>query len=137
MSEKKEQIKEKAQQIVTPLATARKSLRERAAELSAAQLPIMANRTKGETEELIGVIVTVRDYGFLTGKNGQYGVFIVDEEPETFYFAGQVLTDDFQKLDDTGDHAAVVNEGLPMILSKRKAKESKQTYVSPLFYPGE
>jgi hypothetical protein len=114
----------------------KKSLKQMAQELSAPQLPIMEGRNKGETDDLIGVVVTLRDYGFMSGDNGEYVVFIVDEEPNEFFFGGKVLTDDMQKFEAAGRHADVVAEGLPMVLTKKKSK-NKQTYTNVLFYPEE
>jgi len=118
------------------MADLKKSLKQKAQELSAPQLPIMEGRDKGDTDDLIGVVVTLRDFGFMSGDNGDYVVFIVDEEPKEFFFGGKVLTDDMQKMESDGYHQMIVDEGLPMVLTKKKSK-NKQTYTNVLFYPEE
>ena len=116
----------------------KKSLKQLAQEMSQAQLPIMMDRDKGEMEDLIGQIVTIRDYGFLTSeKGGEYAVFIVDEDPKVFYFGGMVLTDSLKEFDAAGVHDEVVTDGLPVLFAKKKSKDKKNTYTSVLFYPEE
>jgi hypothetical protein len=114
----------------------KKTLKQRAQEMSQAQLPIMVDRDKGEMEDLIGQIVTIRDYGFLTSeKGGEYAVFIVDEDPKVFYFGGKVLTDSLTEFDQDGFHADVLKDGLPVLFAKKKSKDKKNTYTSVMFYP--
>ena len=115
----------------------KKSLKDRATEMSAPQLPIMENRDKGETDDLLGVIVTIRDLGFLTGDNGEYAVFILDEEPQQFFFGGKVLTEALKEFDADGYHGEIQTEGLPMVLTKKKTKGGKKTYTAVVFYPEE
>ena len=99
------------------------------------QLEIMQGKEKGNTDDLIGEIVTITDFDFLNSQNGKYGVFTVKEHPDTFYFAGQVLTDDLEQLDQSGLRPDVQKEGLPALLTKKKAKESNRYYTNVLFYP--
>lgn len=112
----------------------KKSLKDRAKEFSV-QLPFMDGREKGESEELLGQISTIVDYGFLTGDKGNdYAVFIVKERSNKFYFGGQVLTDQLQQLEAEGYHEEIVNEGLPVLFGQKKSK-NKQTYTTVEFYP--
>lgn len=111
----------------------KKSLKDRAKEFTA-QLPIMTGRTKGEASELIGQVVTIRDYGFLQGDTGEYGVFILDDYPEEFFFAGSVLTEQLQEMEKDGYHADIVADGLPMALVTRKSKKGRD-YTGVIFYP--
>ena len=115
----------------------KKSLKERAQEMSAPQLPIMEDREKGNSDDLTGVILTIRDYGFLNGDNGEYAVFIVDEEPKEFFFGGKVLTEALQEFDADGYHQTINDEGLPVVLTKKKTKDGKKNYTAVLFYPEE
>lgn len=111
-----------------------KSLRERAKEFSV-QLPLMDGREKGETNDLIGTVNTICDYGFLPNENGEpYAVFIVKERGGKFYFGGQVLTDRLFQLDAEGYHDAIVEEGLPILLTEKKSK-NKRSYTNVEFYP--
>lgn len=111
-----------------------KSLKERAKEFDV-QLPFMDGRDKGDASELLGQISTITDYGFLPNDAGEpYAVFIVKERPTKFYFGGAVLTARLSDLDAEGYHDAIVEEGLPMLLTEQKAKKSNRTYTNVTFY---
>lgn len=113
-----------------------KSLRDRAKEFSV-QLPFMEGREKGDTKELVGQVSTIADYGFLKGDDGrEYVVFITKERSKTFYFGGTVLTDQLQQLEAEGYHEAIVDEGLPMLMTEKKSKNNR-SYINVEFYPGD
>ena len=110
------------------------SLREAAKALQNS-LPFMDGREKGDMERIVNMDCTIRDYGFLKDdKDKEYVCFIIDEDPQTFYFGGQVLTDNMQELDNLGYHEAVNNEGLPVFFGKRTSK-NKREYTTVTFYP--
>lgn len=112
----------------------RKSLRDRAKEFSV-QLPFMEGREKGDTKELVGQVSTIADYGFLRGDDGHdYAVFITRECSKSFYFGGTVLTDQLQQLEAEGYHDAIIEEGLPMMLTEKQSK-NKRSYINVEFYP--
>lgn len=112
-----------------------KSLRDRAKEFSV-RLPFMEGRDKGETGELLGTVTTITDYGFLPNENGElYAAFITKERAGKFYFGGTVLTDRLAQLDAEGYHDAIVEEGLPMLMTEQKARKGGRTYVAVEFYP--
>ena len=111
-----------------------KSLKERAKEFSV-QLPFMEGRDKGDAKELVGQVSTIADYGFLKGDdNRDYAVFITKERSDKFYFGGTVLTDQLQQLEAEGYHEAIVEEGLPVLLSEKKSKNNR-SYINVEFYP--
>lgn len=111
-----------------------KSLKDRAKEFSI-QLPFMEGRDKGDAKELIGTVNTIKDYGFLKGDDDrEYAVFIVAERSKTFYFGGTVLTDQLAQLEAEGYHEAIVEEGLPMLMTEKKSKNNR-SYVNVEFYP--
>lgn len=113
----------------------KKSLRERAREFSV-QLPLMENREKGETNELIATVCTITDYGFLPNEAGEpYAVFIVKEIPDKFYFGGSVLTARLTELEADGYHDVINEEGLPVLMTNAKSKKSNRAYVNVEFYP--
>lgn len=114
----------------------KKSLKERSKEFSV-RLPFMEGREKGDIKDLLGQVCTIRDYGFLKGDTGNdYVVIIVDEYAKTFYFGGQVLTDQMQQLEAEGYRDDINNEGLPFVMAEKKSKNNK-TYVNVVFYPDE
>ena len=111
-----------------------KSLRDRAKEFSV-QLPCMEGREKGDAKELVGQVSTIADYGFLRGDKGDdYVVFITRERSKTFYFGGQVLTDQMQQLEAEGYRDAILEEGLPMLMTEKKSKNGR-SYINVEFYP--
>lgn len=113
----------------------KKSLKERAKEFSV-QLPLMEGREKGDTKELIGQVSTIIDYGFLPNEAGEpYAVFTVKERASKFYFGGTVLTARLTELEAEGYHDAIVEEGLPMLMTEAKSKKSNRGYTNVEFYP--
>lgn len=112
----------------------RKSLKDRAKDFSI-QLPFMDGREKGDAKELIGQVSTIIDYGFLKGDNdNDYVVFITKERSKTFYFGGQVLTDQMQQLEAEGYRDEIIAEGLPMLMTEKKSKNNR-SYTNVEFYP--
>jgi hypothetical protein len=117
--------------------TMKTSLKERAKQFSTL-LPHMEGKEKGEMERLHGSVVTINEYGFLTdntdGKEKDYVCFTVAEDPQHFYFGGQVLTDNMKELEADGYHEEIVKEGLPVLFEKKKSK-NKREYTTVTFYP--
>lgn len=111
----------------------RKSLKELAQSMTTI-LPFMEGKTKADQKDLIGEIVTIREYGFMAGDNGDFAVFTTDEYPDKFFFAGQVLTKHLKAIDDAGYHDDTVAEGLPTLFSVKKSK-NKMIYTNVSFYP--
>ena len=110
------------------------SLREKAESMNSGKgISFMEGRTKGETETLIGNVVTIRDYAFITGTEGEYAVFIIDEDPKCFYFGGKVMTDNLKEFTEE-EHKELIAEGLPTKFDTRKSK-NKRNYTSVEFYP--
>lgn len=111
------------------------SLKERAKQFDV-QLPFMDGRDKGETSELIGQVSTISDYGFIPNDAGEpYVVFIVKERSDKFYFGGTVLTARMLELENEGYHDAIVDEGLPILLTETKSRRNNRSYTNVKFYP--
>lgn len=109
------------------------SLKDRAKLISNREMiEFMEGREKGKINELTSRITHIIDYGFINSENGPFVVFIVREEPNRFYFGGQVLTDMLRELDDYRDD--IRKEGLPMLLECRVSKKGRP-YYAPIFYP--
>lgn len=113
-----------------------KSLRERAKEFSVL-LPFMEGREKGETKELLSTVNTIVDFGFLTDReDGEvYAAFIVKERPGKFYFGGTVITDRLSTLEVEGYGDAIRSEGLPVLMTEKKAKKGGRSYTNVEFFP--
>lgn len=111
-----------------------KSLRERAKEFDV-RLPFMEGREKGETKELLGTVNTICEYGFLPNEHGEvYACFIVKERPSKFYFGGTVITDRLTQLETEGYHDAIIEEGLPVLMTEKKSKNNR-TFTNVVFFP--
>ena len=98
-------------------------------------IKFMSERTKGDIHELIGQKVTIRDFDFLSGDNGEYVVFIVDEIGDSFFFGGSVLTSNLKDLSEDEKEEVKAN-GLPVEIYEAKSK-SKRNYIGAKFYPDE
>lgn len=110
------------------------SLKEKALSMNSGKgIEFMEGRTKGEMETLLEKTITIRDYAFISGTEGEYAVFIIDEDPTAFYFGGKVLTDNLKSLNEE-DHEELKAEGLPAFISQRISK-NKRKYISVEFYP--
>ena len=110
------------------------SLREAAKALQNS-LPFMDGREKGDMKRITNMNCTIREYGFLQDdKDKDYVCFTVKEDPQHFYFGGQVLTENMHELDADGYHDSIIAEGLPVLFSKKKSK-NKREYTTVTFYP--
>lgn len=110
------------------------SLKEKAISMNSGKgIEFMEGRTKGETEELLEKTITIRDYAFITGTDGEYVVFIIDEDPKTFFFGGKVLTDNLKALTEV-EHEELKADGLPTYITQRTSK-NKRKYIAVEFYP--
>ena len=110
------------------------SLREAAKALQNS-LPFMEGREKGDMKRITNMNCTIRDFGFLQDdKDKEYVCFVIDEDPQTFYFGGQVLTDNIQELENLGYREAINKEGLPVYFGIKLSK-NKREYTTVTFYP--
>lgn len=98
-------------------------------------IKFMSERTKGDIKELIGQKVTIKDYDFLSGDNGEYVVFIVSEIADSFFFGGSVLTSNLKSLTEE-EKKEVQENGLPVEIYEAKSK-NKRNYIGAKFYPDE
>jgi len=112
-----------------------KTLKDRAKEFSV-RLPFMDGREKGKTEELMGLVTTINDYGFLPNEDGEvYVAFTVKEIPGKFFFGGAVLTDRMSTLDGEGFGDEIRRDGLPVLMKESRSKKSNRTYTNVEFFP--
>jgi hypothetical protein len=116
------------------------SLKDRALQLNSnGGVPFMEGRTKGDNLPLNSP-VTIDDYGFIDGEDGEYVVISLKEFPKNFYFGGSVVTEKMQDIekDITPDEKKEIHSsGLPVLFSKRKNKAGKKEYTTCVFYPDE
>ena len=100
-------------------------------------LPFMEGKEKITVDTVIGQTLTVADYGFLNGEEGEYVVVSLKEYPNNFIYGSSVVTQAFKNLDEqlTEDEISqVLNEGLTFKLSTLVSK-NKRKYTKITFYP--
>ena len=111
---------------------------KQAQEVTKSGLPFMDGREKLEiTGEVLNNILTVDDYGYLDGDDGNYVVISLREYPKHFIYGGSVVTDAFKKLEEkigAENMAQLIQHGLTFRLSELISK-NKRKYVRISFFP--
>ena len=114
------------------------NLIKQAQEVTTSGLPLMDGR---ESLEVSGAILnntlTVDDYGYLEGDDGQYVVIALKEYPKHFIYGGSVVTDAFKKLEGkvgTDGMATLIEHGLTFKLNEMTSK-NKRRYIRISFFP--
>lgn len=110
-----------------------KTLRERLLSEMSNGLPFMEGKEKADN--ILGENLHIMDYGFLTGDDGEFIAYTVEEYPENFFFGGSVLTERFKHIESvfTEDEIAeLLNEGIEIKLVQKTSK-NKRKYVSVEF----
>jgi hypothetical protein len=92
--------------------------------------PLMTNRDKLETKDVIGEELTLTEYDIVNSGKNTYGVCVFAEYPDKFLFAGTVLTDLLcslqQEFGDEG-RADLKENGLKLKLSTQTAKKANDS----------
>ena len=111
---------------------------KQAHEVTKSGLPFMDGREKLEiTGEVLNNILTVDDYGYLDGDDGNYVVISLREYPNHFIYGGSVVTDAFKKLEEkigAENMAQLIQYGLTFRLSELISK-NKRKYIRISFFP--
>ena len=111
---------------------------KQAQEVTMSGLPFMDGREKLEiTGEVLNNILTVDDYGYLDGDDGNYVVISLKEYPKHFIYGGSVVTDAFKKLEEkigAENMAQLIQHGLTFRLSELISK-NKRKYIRISFFP--
>ena len=111
---------------------------KQAQEVTKSGLPFMDGREKLEiTGEVLNNILTVDDYGYLDGDDGNYVVISLKEYPKHFIYGGSVVTDAFKKLEEkigAENMAQLIQYGLTFRLSELISK-NKRKYIRISFFP--
>ena len=111
---------------------------KQAQEVTMSGLPFMDGKEKLEvTGEVLNNILTVDDYGYLEGDDGEYVVISLKEYPHHFIYGGSVVTDAFKKLENKiGAESMVqlIQHGLTFRLSELVSK-NKRKYIRISFFP--
>lgn len=99
-------------------------------------IPFMEDRTKGDIST--GIVTTLKDYGYIKGEDGLYAVMDFEEYPDFFFFGGSVVTKKLQEVDlvlTPEEKASALEQGIPVIFTRKKNKSGKKEYTTCEFYP--
>ena len=104
-------------------------------------IPFMEGRTLAKDfKDILGVVVKITDYGFINGDDGEYTVFIVEDNDKEFFASGKVLTQDLHTLEEKIGveefKAAVKEEGLEVLFGRKKSKNNRE-YTTVKLFPNE
>lgn len=96
-------------------------------------LPFMVGREKDAIE--LGETITIKDYGFLTGEDGEFICFIDNTNHDKYFFGGSVLTEKFKQIENAftpEEIQELLSEGIDIICTEKKSKNNRK-YVSVEF----
>lgn len=107
-------------------------------EITNSGLPFMDGKEKLEVKgNVLNTILTVDEYGFLNGEEGDYVVIALKEYPSNFIYGSSVVTQAFKGLEEklTIDELAyILEQGLTFKLSEMVSK-NKRKYIKITFFP--
>ena len=107
-------------------------------QITASGLPFMEGKEKLEVKgNILDKILTVDDYGFLEGEEGEYVVIALKEYPEHFIYGASVVTEAFKTLDEKlneGEISLLLEKGLTFKLIEIISK-NKRKYIKIIFFP--
>lgn len=83
-------------------------------------IPFMDGRTKGNISSLVGEVLHVEDFGFISQEGSTYPVIAFKEHPTDFYFGGAVLNDILTQVDRDGMREALKTQPLTLKMSMSK-----------------
>ena len=104
-------------------------------------IPFMEGRTLAKDfKDILGVVVKITDYGFINGDDGEYTVFIVEDNDKEFFASGKVLTQDLHTLEEKIGveefKAAVKEEGIEVLFGRKKSKNNRE-YTTVKLFPND
>lgn len=89
-------------------------------------IPFMENRDKGDMHDLINKTVHIEDFGFIRNDEGDYGVIIVKEDKDNFYFCNAVITDMLHTVDNDGMRDELVKQNV--VFSMATSKKGREYF---------
>ena len=109
-----------------------------AIQITASGLAFMEGKEKLEVKgDVLDKILTVDDYGFLEGEEGEYVVIALKEYPEHFIYGASVVTQAFKTLEEKLNEeeiAFLLEKGLTFKLIELISK-NKRKYIKIIFFP--
>ncbi|MGL6104815.1 hypothetical protein [Romboutsia sp.] len=115
----------------------RKELFNKIKEISNSGLEIMKGRDKGDIQEILNDTLTVTNYEFGKGEQGDYVVFIIKDNDTEFFFGSSVVTENFLALDNLlneEEKIEIFNTGISMSIHQKKSKNNRN-YTYNVFFP--
>lgn len=106
------------------------NLLARLKEVMSNNLPFMDGREK--SDQILNETITIVDYGFLTGDDGEFIAYITKEHSNVFFFGGSVLTEKFKELEGVfteSEMKELMEMGVQIKLTEKKSKNNRR-YVS-------
>ena len=97
------------------------------------RLEIMEGKEKEDLKSLLEKEVTIDNFDFLHGEDGEYVVFTIKEDKKSFYFGSTILTEELKDLENAGYKDEIIKEGLKIKLTERKSKNSSRKYIAVEF----
>lgn len=100
-------------------------------------IDFMVGRKKGEEHPPLKQVLTIENYDFLQGENGEYAVVIFKEDKENFYFMGSVVTEKLKKVDNAllpSEKDEMLSLGIEVVFEQVTSK-SKRKYMDVIFFP--
>lgn len=93
-------------------------------------IPFMDGRTKGNITSLVGEVLHIEDFGFISQEGSTYPVIAFIEHPNEFYFGGTVLNEILIQVDRDGMRDELKLQ--PIVLKMAQSKKGR-TYMSVEF----
>ena len=91
-------------------------------------IPFMDGRDKGDLKELLGKELHIADFGFIRGKNGDFGVVAFAEDGEKFYFCNAIITEMLRTVQADGMEDALANQGIVFSMKTSKGGQDYMTF---------
>lgn len=115
-------------------------LMNKAVEITASGLPFMEGKENLKVDgAVLNAKLTVDEYGYLEGDDGEYVVIVLKEYPDKFIYGSSVVTDAFKKLDTKFTDEEInflISQGLTMKLTKIQSKKNaNRIYTGIKFFP--
>lgn len=107
-------------------------------QITASGLPFMEGKEKIEVKgDILNKVLTVDEYGYLEGEEGEYIVIALKEYPNHFIYGSSVVTQAFKTLDEKFNDeqkAFLLEKGLTFKLNEMMSK-NKRKYTKIIFFP--
>ena len=103
--------------------------------MTANGLPFMDGKEKMDLPK--NQLITITEYGFMEGEDGEFVVIVTKEYPNYFMFGGMVLTNKMKQVDegftDEQKHE-ILNMGIELVCTEKLSK-AKRKYTNVEFFP--